>query len=321
MRPPSKLERIDEDEEGFSKPTTSLRKADMGSCGSWKDGFDTFEDYQVNATDTYRIYSAGKEGPIVFCIHGAGASGLSFTLLANYCKSFCRIYAPDLRCHGHTHVKDEKDLSAGSLTQESIMLLDHILPNTPENRDVPIILFGHSMGGGIAVHVASDPSMRERIKGLIVVDVVEGTALEALPTMLGVLQRRPQQFYDYEDAINWSVDSHLLHNRASARISIPDQLVDNNHILLWRTNLFETEPFWKGWYEHMSDRFLQSPAVKMLILAGRERMDTPLTIGHMQGKFQLELQNGMGHYVHEDAPQEIARILQRYLKRYGFMGH
>lgn len=92
------------------------------------------------------------------------------------------------------------------------MLLDHILPNTPENRDVPIILFGHryrflvclsSMGGGIAVHVASDPSMRERIKGLIVVDVVEGTALEALPTMLGVLQRRPQQFYDYEDAINW----------------------------------------------------------------------------------------------------------------------
>ena len=59
------------------------------------------------------------------------------------------------------------------------------------------------MGGGIAVHIASDPSMRERIKGLIVVDVVEGTALEALPTMLGVLQRRPQQFYDYEDAINW----------------------------------------------------------------------------------------------------------------------
>ena len=109
-------------------------------------------------------------------------------------------------------MKDEKDLSAGSLTQESIMLLDHILPNTPENRDVPIILFGHryrflvclsSMGGGIAVHVASDPSMRERIKGLIVVDVVEGTAVEALPTMLGVLQRRPQQFYDYEDAINW----------------------------------------------------------------------------------------------------------------------
>ena len=92
------------------------------------------------------------------------------------------------------------------------MLLEHILPNTPANSDVPIILFGHryhflaslsSMGGGIAVHVASDPSMRERIKGLIVVDVVEGTALEALPTMLSVLQRRPQQFLDYEDAINW----------------------------------------------------------------------------------------------------------------------
>ena len=62
----------------------------------------------------------------------------------------------------------------------------------------------------------------------------------------------------------------------------------------------------------MSDRFLQSPAVKMLILAGRERMDTPLTIGHMQGKFQLELQNGMGHYIHEDAPQEVGLFCDSY---------
>lgn len=103
-----------------------------------------------------------------------------------------------------------------------------------------------------------------------------------------------------------SVDTHLLHNRASACISIPDQLVMDNHVLRWRTNLFDTEKYWKGWYEDMSKRFLQSPAIKMLILAGRERMDTPLIIAHMQGKFQLVLQNGMGHYIHEDAPQEVA---------------
>lgn len=60
-----------------------------------------------------------------------------------------------------------------------------------------------SMGGGIAVHVANDPSIRDRIRGLIVVDVVEGTALESLPVMMGVLQKRPKEFYSYEDAIDW----------------------------------------------------------------------------------------------------------------------
>lgn len=68
----------------------------------------------------------------------------------------------------------------------------------------------------------------------------------------------------------------------------------------------------------MSSQFLQAPAIKMLVLAGRERLDTPLTIGHMQGKFQLVLMNGLGHYIHEDAPEQMAQILQRYLNRYNF---
>ena len=66
------------------------------------------------------------------------------------------------------------------------------------------------MGGGIAVHVANDPSIRDRIRGLIVEDVVEGTALESLPVMMGVLQKRPKEFYSYEDAIDWRYPSNLF---------------------------------------------------------------------------------------------------------------
>ena len=121
-------------------------------------------------------------------------------------------------------------------------------------------------------------------------------------------------------SVTRSLDSHLLHNRASALVSIPDQLVQKDDLYLWRTNLFDTQPFWKGWYENMSDLYLQAPAVKMLVLAGRERLDTPLTIGHMQGKFQLVLMNGMGHYIQEDAPEEMGHTLKRYLERYNFVG-
>ena len=59
----------------------------------------------------------------------------------------------------------------------------------------------------------------------------------------------------------------------------------------------------------MSNQYLQAPAIKMLVLAGRERLDTPLTIGQMQGKFQIVFMNGMGHYIHEDAPEQMAQIL------------
>ena len=38
-----------------------------------------------------------------------------------------------------------------------------------------------------------------------------------------------------------------------------------------------------------------------MILAGRERLDTTLEIGHMQGKFQLKVMTRpyVGHLVHE----------------------
>lgn len=102
-----------------------------------------------------------------------------------------------------------------------------------------------------------------------------------------------------------SLDSNLLYNRNSAKLSIPDQLVNVEGLLKWRTNLFSTQPFWEGWYKDMSARFLDSPAIKVLMVAGRERLDTPLTIGHMQGKFQLMLFSGCGHFIHEDIPEQV----------------
>ena len=128
-------------------------------------------------------------------------------------KSFCRLVAPDLRGHGrgisnrlllgHSIVENERDLSISTLTQETILLINHILPDTEENKHIPIVLIGHSMGGGVAVQVAIDPSIRDRIKVLIVIDVVEGTALESLHVMMNVLKRRPPHFYDYQEAIDW----------------------------------------------------------------------------------------------------------------------
>ena len=42
----------------------------------------------------------------------------------------------------------------------------------------------------------------------------------------------------------------------------------------------------------------------MLLLAGMDRLDTELTVGQMQGKFQLTVLPQAGHAVHEDQPRK-----------------
>lgn len=44
----------------------------------------------------------------------------------------------------------------------------------------------------------------------------------------------------------------------------------------------------------------------MLLLAGTDRLDKALTIGQMQGKFQLELIPQVGHVIQEDVRRCLA---------------
>lgn len=66
----------------------------------------------------------------------------------------------------------------------------------------PVILIGHSMGGAIAVHTAS-ANLIPSLIGLAVIDVVEGTALDALASMQSFLRGRPKFFTSLEHAIEW----------------------------------------------------------------------------------------------------------------------
>lgn len=58
---------------------------------------------------------------------------------------------------------------------------------------------------------------------------------------------------------------------------------------VWRTPLAASQPFWEGWYKGLSDMYMSVITPKILVLAGTDRLDRPLTVGQMQGKFQLVL--------------------------------
>uniref|UniRef100_A0A0D9W5D9 Protein phosphatase methylesterase 1 n=1 Tax=Leersia perrieri TaxID=77586 RepID=A0A0D9W5D9_9ORYZ len=279
----------------------------------WSDYFD--EERRVAIPDTedvFNVYMAGSNGPVVFCLHGGGYSGLSFALAASRIKEKARVVSMDLRGHGKSATSDDSDLSIETLSSDVIAVLHTLYGDSPP----AIILVGHSMGGSVAVHVAARKVLRN-LHGLVVVDVVEGTAMASLIHMQKILANRTQHFPSIEKAIEWSVKGGPLRNIESARVSIPSTLKydESKKCYTYRTPLEETEKYWKGWYEGLSEKFLSCPVQKILLLAGTDRLDRALTIGQMQGKFQMVVVRHTGHAIQEDVPEEFASYILNFITR------
>ncbi|KAG8522835.1 Protein phosphatase methylesterase 1, partial [Galemys pyrenaicus] len=337
------------------------RKRDFSPV-SWSQYFESMEDVEVeNETGKdISFANSGSEGPVLLLLHGGGHSALSWAVFtaAIISRVQCRIVALDLRGHGETKVKNSEDLSAETMAKDVGNVVEAMYGDLPP----PIMLIGHSMGGAIAVHTAS-ANLVPSLLGLCMIDVVEGTAMDALNSMQNFLRGRPKTFKSLENAIEWSVKSGQIRNLESARVSMVGQVkqcegitspegsksivegiieeeeedeegsesvnkrkkeddmeefeysseiqnlfmffqTKKDHPYTWRIELAKTEKYWDGWFRGLSNLFLSCPIPKLLLLAGVDRLDKDLTIGQMQGKFQMQVLPQCGHAVHEDAPDK-----------------
>ncbi|KAG8890425.1 dual specificity protein kinase yak1 [Tulasnella sp. 332] len=286
---------------------------------------------------------------VLICHHGAGYSGLSFACFAEEVTRLSNgelgVLAIDARSHGlssqvtngfgktaavvqnknesnHPEESFEEtavDLSMETLTLDFTNLVKAVFPKVAKAPS--LLLLGHSMGGTVLVRAS--PVLQEakyKISGVIVLDVVEGSALEAMPMMRGLLGSRPTGFDSVEEAVQWHVLNKTIRNQTSARVSVPSLFKPSTSAasefgLIWRTPLRLTEPYWSGWFTGLSASFLTARTARLLILAGTDRLDKPLMIGQMQGKFQLEVVPNVGHMLHEDNPTKVAEIVVEFWKR------
>ena len=191
------------------------------------------------------------------------------------------------------------------------------------NRPPKLVLVGHSMGGAAVARAAAtigdDTNSATRdfdLRGVVVVDVVEGSAMAALRDAEASLARRPSSFATPTDAVAWFVRSGLTTNLESARVSAPSQIVLSNDRFVWIADALQTAPYWRGWFEGLSRLFLSLKCAKLLILADTDRLDTELTIAQMQGKFQTVLVPNATHAVHEDQPSLAADAVAGFVARY-----
>ena len=81
------------------------------------------------------------------------------------------------------------------------------------------------MGGALAVHTALLGQIPALV-GVVVVDVVEGTALDALSSMQSFLRGRPKNFPSIDNAVEWALRTAQVKTVESARVSMPGQLMN-----------------------------------------------------------------------------------------------
>ena len=88
-------------------------------------------------------------------------------------------------------------------------------------RTPPLILIGHSLGGAVVTDVANSGKLGDNVLGYAVLDVVEGSAIDALQSMQTYLSTRPAGFPTLQSGIDWHIRSRTIRNVVSARISVP----------------------------------------------------------------------------------------------------
>ncbi|XP_048478207.1 protein phosphatase methylesterase 1 isoform X1 [Plutella xylostella] len=355
---------------GISKlaPFGTSRRKDYRPV-SWQHYFAKCEDVQTDS-GKFRVYMSPEpdhpERPRIVTLHGGGYSGLSWALFTEEITNMihCQVISMDLRGHGETEATEPDDLNGETLVKD----VEQVLHKLFNSEIPPIILVGHSMGGAVAVRAAHLPSLEHCIQGIAVIDVVEGTAMDALASMQSFLRGRPTHFKSIEHAIEWCVRSGQVRNVESAKVSMPGQIVNcaTNKLAInevplsppsppgsppaaargargggdaipedevaevgemppppdsamnykWRIDLSLTERHWAGWFSGLSTHFLSARAPRLLLLAGVDGLDRALTVGQMQGRFQMQVLTRCGHAVHEDCPGEVARVVACFALRH-----
>jgi protein phosphatase methylesterase 1 len=221
------------------------------------------------------------------------------------------------------------DFSLETLVADAVAMIQMSAEKLSWTTLPPSILIGHSLGGAVMTTLATDPHYRifgSNLVGYSVLDVVEGSAIEALTHMRRLLTSRPQSFDSIEAGVKWHISSRTLRDPRSAAASVPSLLrplstptsSDSNigdHRVTWRTDLASTAPWWEGWFTGLSKKFLTGRGAKLLLLAGTDRLDKELMIGQMQGKFQLVVLPEAGHFVQEDVPARTAGLLVEFWRR------
>ena len=95
------------------------------------------------------------------------------------------------------------DLSLETLSSDLAYVVQALQTDMSWSALPDIMLIGHSLGGAVVVDLANRGLLGSAVVGYAVLDVVEGSAMEALAHMETYLSSRPSNFPSLASAIEW----------------------------------------------------------------------------------------------------------------------
>ena len=121
------------------------------------------------------------------------------------------ILSLDARGHGETVVEtidalsknNALDLSLETLSRDLKAVIELTQDELTWSELPSLILIGHSLGGAVVTDVALSGKFANAVLGYAVLDVVEGSAIDALQSMRSYLSTRPKTFQSIASGIEW----------------------------------------------------------------------------------------------------------------------
>lgn len=265
------------------------------------------------AVSPYRWHLAALgDGPGMLWLHGAGASAHSWGALAPFFAPNHRIIAPDLPGHGLTRARGMRAGLEPMTTDLAALTKD--IGATPE------VIIGHSAGGALALSLAQKLPARPRA-----VIVLSG-ALENFGGLAGVLFPAMARML----AIN-PLAAPLLARSARNPGAVdrviaatgtklqPDALRPYQHLISDRRHIAGTLAMMAAW--SLSGLAQALPQIDLPVLflhgAGDEavRPDVARRAAAAMPNAQIEILEGLGHLIHEEAPDQVAERIKAFLKQ------
>ncbi|MDW6001490.1 alpha/beta fold hydrolase [Vibrio mangrovi] len=251
-------------------------------------------------------YKIEGDGPPLVLLHGLFGNLDNLGLLARDLKNDYQVIRPDLRNHGLSFQSPEHNYEL--MAEDVARLLRSLhLP--------PVTLIGHSMGGKVAMKLAAtEPAL---VRELVVMDIAPLKYRErhhdnVFAGLFSVLEQHPS---NRETAMQL-LAQHI--EMESVRQFLGKSLYKDGDRMTWR---FQVEALYNN-YEHILDwQPIQAVQMPTLFLKGANsdyispEAQAPILEQFPQAKAHIVANTG--HWLHAEKPQDVLRIIRKFLLSVG----
>ena len=248
-------------------------------------------------------------GPDMLLLHGAGASAHSWGRLAPLLTQSHRILAPDLPGHGLTRARG---MRAGlePMTQDLQALLQGLGAQ-------PEVIVGHSAGGALALSLALRLEPRPRVVVLNgALENFQGLAGVMFPVMARMLALNPLAApFLARSAGNPGAVERVI--SATGTQLPPEELRHYRRLIGDRRHVSGTLAMMAAWSLTALSARLPEIDLPVLFLhgSGDEAVhpDVARRAHARMPDATLDVIDGLGHLIHEEAPDEIAARIRAFI--------